>query len=349
MFMKEILFFISFMGPFNGIVFGLYMIVSKKIKTNTNYFFAIVMIAISLKNCSTILYTFDISTNRIILQIGALISLFIGPSLYFYNRNLINLKVKNWKIHYIPIIIFAIISLLFFPFKNYVFFWNEYLILMFYMHWFVYILVAGFDLFESFKTAKLNLILNAKSWSIYFFISNCMIFGVQILIFFSSQYYISGGIFYTVLFYLLLNLVSFQKKSKWSILYGKTFKYAGKKIISHKADEDMKRVYELMIKSKLFKDSKLKIKDLAILSNLPPHYLSRLINDEAGKSFALFVNEFRVEEATNMIKNKSKFSLEGIGYECGFNSKSNFYYYFKNIKGTTPTEYFKRNKCIPEL
>ena len=41
---------------------------------------------------------------------------------------------------------------------------------------------------------------------------------------------------------------------------------------------------------------------------------------------------------------ESKFSIEAIGYDCGFSSKSSFFSVFKNITGQTPVQ-FKNSNC----
>lgn len=331
------------MGIFNGFVLAWYIIMNKKLKTEIHYFFSLVLLALSLKIASTILYTFDVNSNRLMLQVGCLSSLLIGPSLYFYTRKLMNLDAKNWKIHYIPIFILTILSFLFFPYDSYVHFWNEYLILVIYIHWFIYIIFTGLEVLSAFKKLKSVFNLNTKIWSVVFYLGNLLIFGAQAFIFFTADHYIIGGVFYTILFYLLLCLIAFQKKDRWNILYGKSVKYFGKSIVSKKGNDDLKKIQDLMINDKLYKNSKLKLKDLSKETGLPSHYLSQLINEKCGKSFSLFVNEFRVEEAIKMIKSNTSFSLEGIGYESGFNSKSNFYYYFKKLKGTSPNKFINRN------
>ena len=57
------------------------------------------------------------------------------------------------------------------------------------------------------------------------------------------------------------------------------------------------------------------------------------------KGFAHFINEKRVERAKKLLVNNHHLSLEGIGYEAGFNSKSSFFATFKKLTGQTPAQY----------
>lgn len=83
---------------------------------------------------------------------------------------------------------------------------------------------------------------------------------------------------------------------------------------------------------------------LAALSetvNIPKHHLSQVINSEMHSSFYDLVNAKRIEYAMHKIRESHNLTLEGLGYECGFNSKSTFFSNFKKKTGKTPGEYKK--------
>lgn len=76
--------------------------------------------------------------------------------------------------------------------------------------------------------------------------------------------------------------------------------------------------------------------------SLPKYQLTEVLNSKIGKNFFSFVNEYRVEEVKKQLaKINHPYSIEAIGYECGFSSKSTFFTVFKKTTGLTPTEYKK--------
>jgi len=98
-----------------------------------------------------------------------------------------------------------------------------------------------------------------------------------------------------------------------------------------------------MLNEELYKNANLKSSDVAKKVGLTTHQFSQLLNDNLGKNFALFVNEYRIDAAKSMLQNTPNLTLEAIGYECGFNSKSTFFTTFKKLAGTTPSQ-FKKQK-----
>ncbi|MDB5014764.1 MAG: helix-turn-helix-domain containing protein AraC type, partial [Daejeonella sp.] len=50
---------------------------------------------------------------------------------------------------------------------------------------------------------------------------------------------------------------------------------------------------------------------------------------------------FRIEEAKKQLKqiNELNYTIEGIGYNCGFGSRAAFYRAFKKYTKMTPTEF----------
>ncbi|AYB31611.1 helix-turn-helix domain-containing protein [Chryseolinea soli] len=118
------------------------------------------------------------------------------------------------------------------------------------------------------------------------------------------------------------------------------------------SDEDQARhlakLHDLIDNEKLFLDPALKLNDLAAKIGIPPHQLSKLVNERCGKSFVEFINEKRVQEfITRMDDDQYKnLSLLGIALDVGFNSKSSFNLIFKKVTGYTPSE-FRENKHQP--
>ncbi|MBB6003352.1 AraC family transcriptional regulator [Arcicella rosea] len=100
---------------------------------------------------------------------------------------------------------------------------------------------------------------------------------------------------------------------------------------------------EFMQKNKPYLNAELTIKTLSDEFGIPSYQLSKILNQHFQKNFFDFVNTYRVEEAkTKLVASEYEhLTLEGIGYECGFNSKSSFYAVFKKYANQTPAEYRK--------
>lgn len=94
-----------------------------------------------------------------------------------------------------------------------------------------------------------------------------------------------------------------------------------------------------MTEKSVFRNPNLKLNDLAHEINVSPHQLSQLLNDRLSKSFTLYVNEYRIEEACKILSAAENLTIEAIGEEVGFNSKSTFFSAFKKLKGMTPAMY----------
>ena len=82
----------------------------------------------------------------------------------------------------------------------------------------------------------------------------------------------------------------------------------------------------------------LNIYDLSKLMNTPSRQLSACINNEMEVNFNEWVNNYRVEAALELLKDQSKahYSIEGIGEDSGFKSRSAMYAAFKKKTGHSP-------------
>jgi len=105
-------------------------------------------------------------------------------------------------------------------------------------------------------------------------------------------------------------------------------------------DELMEQIDAYMSSSESFRQTELTIIDLAKNLNIHTKRISNAINTIRKQNFNTYVNNFRIEKAITLLaEENSALSIEGIGYEVGFHSKSAFYAAFKKVTGTTPSKY----------
>ncbi|MBS1597692.1 MAG: AraC family transcriptional regulator [Bacteroidetes bacterium] len=99
----------------------------------------------------------------------------------------------------------------------------------------------------------------------------------------------------------------------------------------------------LMEFEKPYMDEELTLFSLAGIMKIPPNHLSQVINTYEHRNFFDFINYHRVEEIKKIIHSDKykNYSLLGIGFECGFNSKAAFNRAFKKFVGQTPSEFKK--------
>lgn len=88
-------------------------------------------------------------------------------------------------------------------------------------------------------------------------------------------------------------------------------------------------------------EPRLSIRDVASRMGTNETYVSRALNQGAGKSFNRFINEMRVDHAKRLIETEASNFLN-IAMDSGFNSKATFNRVFRDLSGETPTVFRKR-------
>ena len=85
------------------------------------------------------------------------------------------------------------------------------------------------------------------------------------------------------------------------------------------------------------------INDLSSEVNIPVYLLSSFINEEYQINFNEWINDYRIGYLTNLLKTSPKhlkFTLESLGNQVGFSSRSAFNSAIKKRTGKTPSEFF---------
>ncbi len=115
----------------------------------------------------------------------------------------------------------------------------------------------------------------------------------------------------------------------------------GQSVVFQKIKEEL---LEIMKTEKPYLDQDLNIFSLAKRLNTNSKYLSQVINQEFNKSFVHFVNEYRIEDAKQILLTKNNYTIEAQSQMVGFKSKSSFNIAFKRHTGLTPSLFIQENR-----
>jgi len=302
------------------------------------------MLSIRIGKSVYMIFTEFTEIDRLIPQIGLSACFLIGISLFYYLKSSVeNTKVipNSWKIHVAILFLIVLTVGLMRPYKTYIEFWNIYFVHFIYFVWGSYILLSGFVLKNIFQKliSKSQNCTTAELWLVAVFIGNVLIFAAYIVGYF--YLYLVGTITFSVVFYGLLFFFLF-KKNRDTIFQDIPQKYGAKKIDDTEAVFLIQQLNTLMQEKQLYKETDVKLQSVAKNIHISTHKLSQLLNDNLGKSFASFINDHRIDEAKRLLQENNQFTLEAIGFESGFSSKSSFYATFKKAVGKTPSEFQKQ-------
>jgi len=172
------------------------------------------------------------------------------------------------------------------------------------------------------------------------YVANLLIFTFYLLSIFRTPYTscLNGSLVFTFMLYLAISILVYRKETDH------LFNFLPEKVNPRKIDAGVAKelgdkLEHAMAIEKVFIDADLKLSGLAKTLNVSPHQLSQFLNDNLDNNFTSYVNSYRIEAACTMLINENKLTLEAVGYEVGFNSKSTFFTAFKKHTGLTPLSY----------
>jgi len=145
-----------------------------------------------------------------------------------------------------------------------------------------------------------------------------------------------------------------------SLLYGINQSLQNSKNLPHLKKEkkvanltlEQKTIFKEAIESHFYQNSPFtkmgySINDLSSEVNIPVYLLSSFINEEYQTNFNEWINDFRIDYLSNLLKTSPKhlkFTLEYLGNQVGFSSRSAFNSAIKKRTGKTPSEFFDLKK-----
>jgi AraC-like DNA-binding protein len=349
---NQALFFFSYLGVFNGLILSIYFFFFRSRKNLSDYLLGSLLLVLSIRVGKSVAYFFDYQLAKTYLQAGLTACFFIGPFLYFLIKaetRQIRKMPKPW-LGQIILLAFIIASVgIVYPYERFPVLWGKYIIPLIYLQWGVYVAFSILLLIPTLKKiARKETVKPFEKWVLVICGAVTIIFVCYVWAYLNitKGSYINGALWFSLAIYGVVFALLYRKKTS-DLFLSAAPKYADKKLDSAEAQRIIGRLEKIMAEKELFKDPNLKVNDLAREINVSAHQLSQVLNDNIRKNFTLFVNEYRINEACSILSQQTNLTIEAVGYEVGFNSRSTFFATFKKIKGTTPSVY--QQSLAPDL
>lgn len=336
---NQLLFFVAGLGVFNGFLLAFYFLFAVRPRKWGNLLLGFLMLMLCMRIGKSLFLIFS-DVPRILKQIGLSACIMIGPLLFLYLRQLLSDRSKSIRSDaahiFIPlcaIVLFGSIR----PYEMYPDLWNSYVVQAIYIVWIAY-MIAGFWLVGPlYRKASQSTMSVLESWMLLLY-SCILILCVAFNLALHGFPYLAGPILFSIVLYVLMAFLA-AKKNRSIVLLQQPPKYRNQKIGEAQANDLLERLTLSMEKQQPYLQPNMKLATIAAAIDTTPHELSQVINDRLGITFNQYINEYRVRAACDLLQGNDHLTVEGIGQEVGFTSRSAFYAAFKSIKQETPGQY----------
>jgi AraC-like DNA-binding protein len=293
--------------------------------------------------------------------------LLFNPAMFLYICSLTskNLKLSPYHLlHLLPFIFFetyAYITLQ--PFEMDTFFIHDknYLFRMFFaaatiVSWLVYNSISMYYVHRYRKYLK-------SEWStiekgenlgwvlavLIFYVVYCSFaFGIASITYFADFNPLTPHIYNYVMLLFLVFVISFYGMRQNVVIKqlpepAESIPYKNSLLSTETKNQIRQKLIDYVERNKAYLNPDLNMELIAINLGFPKYQITEVLNTEIGKSFFQFINSYRVDAVKKMLSDpNNKYSIEAIGYDCGFASKSSFYTVFKKFTNETPLAYRNR-------
>lgn len=348
----KILFFFSALGAFNGVVLSIYFFFLAPKRHLSSYLLGALLLVLSVRIGKSVAYFFDYELPKTYLQLGLTACLFIGPFLYFYLKSeifQIKRAPKSWIWQTISWLVLVVLVGVVYPYQHFPVLWGHYIVPLIYLQWGFYVVFSGILTIPLIKKIlRKEPVKPFEKWVMGICGAVALLFASYVWAYLgvTKGSYINGAVYFSLIIYLVVFILLYRKKTD-DLSFLSTQKYVDKKLDEEQAQMIGAKLSKVMAEKELFKSPNLKLNDLAKEIKISGYQLSQFLNDNLNKNFTLFVNEYRIDEACKILSANTPLTIDAVGGEVGFNSKSTFFAAFKKIKGMTPSAYQKAN--TPDL
>ena len=333
---------ISGLGVLHGMFLALVLWGNTKGNLLANRLLSVLLIVLSFRVGKSVFLEFleDLDVKFIFIGLGTM--MLIGPIFYFFSRSIVDKSLRwnnKWLIHFLPSIVAILFGLWIrsehletLPKLLFLF-----LFLSYYVHYLVYVLNAKLFINKQQKAGLGNGALKLVNLIFY----GLLIIWVAYVLNLIEEVvpYILGPILYSLAAY----TISYIIISKGYLKELEQEKYKTTRVSADQTDHLYAKAIEIVADQKQYTDPELTLKSLSSSLHVSTQVLSMVINQESGKNFNAFVNQYRIEEAKMLLSDPDhqSFTISAIAFKVGFNSLSSFNSAFKKETNLTPQAYRK--------
>lgn len=281
-----------------------------------------------------------VTERRWMTIIEVFMTLLIGPMLYWYTRWPYLEKPVAWftrGLHFFPALLWMGIASIDASLGSLSI---DLPFFVFILHFQVYILASA--LFYFFRKAK-DSGRNRQPWTallLNFFLVLCIgqWFRFAFLHWEALQLIVPSA---AACSFYLITVIGLQRSSLWPSTA------RGTKQLSARTTENtpvqLQTLDRLMQAEEYYRDPQLNRNKLALALDISPNQLTQLIQQAYGMGFTDYIHHWRLQKAKALLLDPERqhLTVEAIGQEAGFQSRSAFYRIFKAEMGKTPAAYRK--------
>lgn len=338
----QLLFLFSALGAINGVLLAIYFF-RRRPRQLSDLMLGALLLAISVRTAKSTVLFFDPTIALEFRQFGLSACLLIGPLTYLYvhyylaERQLRQVD-SRWRWHLGIALLLVGLGILF-PYASHRGLWakSSYFI---HVYWFAYLLLAAHALGQ----ARAHLLEPGGKLAMQTGLLLSVFTGslIILLAYVSTPLtsYIVGALSFTFLLHIAV-LVFLLRKNEVE----KKEKYQDRKLSEEDALQILAALEQQMLVQGLHLNPNLTLAQLARKTGNLPSEVSQALNARLNKSFSVYVNEFRIEDAKRLLLAEPQLNLEAVAERCGFNSNSTFFTAFKKVVGQTPARY--RAETLP--
>lgn len=335
----QILFFFAGLGVFNGFLLALYFLLFLKPRKWLNLLFGLLLLMLCIRIGKSLFVVFT-DVPKVYRQIGLSACIMIGPFLYLYLKTFLQKKsakkILDRLVWILPAITILFIGLVW-PYEKQPYLWNTYFVQGIYVIWIVFMLLSLKVIWPTIRQILAGKNSIANTWICLLYaciLVLCIAFNLALYGF----PYLAGPLLFSLVLYVLTGFMVAKKHR--SVILQKTLpKYQNRPLAAEKSNLLLSRLTTIMEQQKPYLNPKIKLAGLAQSIESTPHEVSQLLNHHLGLSFNQYINRFRIKVACEMLKDMDHLTIEGIGREVGFTSKTAFYTAFKQVTQQTPGQY----------